>query len=116
MYDPTKKRSRRLRKKLHLGEFQKFGFPLTFTFDPQQTDFDEALDNWLAFAESQAWGFYGGGAIADHIINGYLCQFDGGTLTEQDRAASEKWLAAQPWVTSHQVAPLTDAWYGPFEA
>ncbi|MFQ2155966.1 hypothetical protein ACK33E_05945 [Aeromonas hydrophila] len=42
MNDPTKKRSRRLRKKLPQGKCQKFGFPLTFY--PQQTDFDEALD------------------------------------------------------------------------
>ncbi|HHQ4555036.1 TPA: 50S ribosome-binding protein YggL [Aeromonas veronii] len=42
--DLHKKRSRRLRKKLRVGEFQEFGFSLTFTIDPQQTGCEEALD------------------------------------------------------------------------
>ena len=55
-------RSRRLRKKLRVGEFQEFGFSLTFTIDPQQTGCEEALDRWIDYIESQGWCFGGGGS------------------------------------------------------
>ncbi|MGU5653380.1 50S ribosome-binding protein YggL [Aeromonas allosaccharophila] len=113
--DLHKKRSRRLRKKLHLGEFQEFGLTLAFTFDPQQTDFEEALDRWIEFVESQEWGFGGGSDMAGSVIEGYLCRFERGTLTEADRGQAGKWLASQPWVVSHQIPPLSDAWYGTWE-
>lgn len=110
-----KNRSRRLRKKLHLEEFQEFGFQLTFTLKPELASFEEALDRWLAFIESQGWGFGGGGSLSGHEIDGYLCQLAGGTLTESDREQTAQWLTSQPWVASHQIAPLSDAWYGPWE-
>lgn len=110
---PHKKRSRRLRKKLHLGEFQEFGYHLSFHLHLEQMTLNEAVDRWIEFVESRGWAF-GGGSLDGLGIAGYLSQFDSGTLTEQDRAASEEWLAAQPWVASHQVAPLSDAWYGPW--
>ena len=113
---PHKTRSRRLRKKLHLGEFQEFGFQLTFTLKPELANFEEALDRWLAFIESQGWAFGGGGALSGREIGGYLCQFAGGTLTESDREQTTQWLASQSWVASPQIAPLNDAWYGPWEA
>ena len=113
---PHKTRSRRLRKKLHLGEFQEFGFQLTFVLKPELVSFEEALDRWLAFIESQGWGFGGGGALSGREIGGYLCQFAGGTLTESDREQTAQWLTSQSWVASHQIAPLSDAWYGPWEA
>ena len=80
MNDPTKKRSRRLHKKLPLGKCQKFGFPLTFC--PQQTDFDETLDRCL---ESQGRGVGGGGALPGLEIGGYLCLVAGGSLKEAGR-------------------------------
>lgn len=114
-HNTHQKRSRRLRKKLHVGEFQECGFALGFTFDPQQTDFDEAIDRWIEFVEEQGWGFGGGGDMTGHVIEGYLCQFARGTLTDTDREQVAKWLAAQPWVLSHQLALLNDVWYGPWE-
>lgn len=44
-----------------------------------------------------------------------LCQAANGSLTAQDRDAIASWLAVQPWVTGHRLAPLSDAWYGPWE-
>ncbi len=113
--EQQKHRSRRLRKKLHVGEFQEFGFTLTFTIDLQQKRFDDALDGWLDYVESQGWCFGGGGSVSGGEIAGYLCQYDGGTLTESDRERAAKWLAAQSWVLSHQLDPLSDAWYGPWQ-
>lgn len=109
-----KNRSRRLRKKLHVGEFQEFGFQLMFSLKPQLVSFEEALDRWLEFIESQGWGFGGGGTLSAHEISGYLCQFARGSLTEADREQAACWLASQPWVATHQLEPLSDAWYGPW--
>mgnify|MGYP000853212791 CR=1 FL=1 len=112
---PYKNRSRRLRKKLHVGEFQEFGFQLMFSLKPQLASFEEALDRWLEFIESQGWGFGGGGVLSGLEIGGYLCQIAGGSLTEADREQAACWLASQPWVASHQIDPLSDAWYGPWQ-
>lgn len=109
-----KNRSRRLRKKLHLDEFQELGLHLAFTIDREQVDFEEALDRWLDYIERQGWSFGGGGTDAE--ISGYLCQAANGSLTAQDRDAIASWLTVQPWVTGHRLAPLSDAWYGPWEA
>ncbi|TNJ14474.1 hypothetical protein CF111_21000 [Aeromonas sobria] len=113
---PHKKRSRRLRKKLHLGEFQEFGFTIAFNIDLHQKSYEDALDNWIDYIESQGWCFGGGGSLLDNRTEGYLCQYNNRnmTMTESDREEAGKWLAAQPWVLSHQVAPLSDAWYGPW--
>lgn len=108
-------RSRRLRKKLHVGEFQEFGFTLSFTIDLQQKSFDDALDDWIDYVESQGWGFYGGGDVTGNEIAGFLCQYDGGSLTESDRELVACQLAIHPWVTAHHLAPLSDLWYGPWE-
>ncbi|MBL0643988.1 DUF469 family protein [Aeromonas veronii] len=48
-------------------------------------------------------------------IEGVLCQYDGGSLTESDRELVAYQLAIQPWVTAHHLAPLSDLWYGPWE-
>ena len=112
--ESLKKRSRRLRKKLRVGEFQEFGITLTFTVDLQQMSFEDALDGWIAFVESQGWCFGGGGSLMGNEIGGFLCQYDGGTLTESDREQVAHWLMAQSWVTAQQIAPLSDAWYGPW--
>lgn len=111
----NKKRSRRLRKKLHVGEFQELGFTLTFTIDLQQKSFDDSLDGWIDYVESQGWCFYGGGDVTSNEIEGFLCQYDGGSLTESDRELVACQRATQPWVTAHRLAPLSDLWYGPWE-
>jgi len=113
--DIHKKRSRRLRKKLHVGEFQVFGFAITFTINRQLKNFDDALDGWIDYVESQSWCFGGGGSVLDNEIEGYLCRYDRGSLTESDRDLVAYWLAEQSWVTAHYLAPLSDVWYGPWE-
>jgi uncharacterized protein YggL (DUF469 family) len=64
MLTPTereKPRKRRLRKKLHVGEFQELGFEVRFSWQSDaEHDFDEKLDEWIDFVESQGWAFGGG--------------------------------------------------------
>lgn len=61
-------------------------------------------------------GYVGsGGGLLSLEICGYLCQIAGGSLTEADWEQAACWLASQPWVASHQIDPLSDAWYGPWQ-
>lgn len=49
----TKRRSRRLRKKLHIAEFQELGFEYGITWQtfPAATQQDEFLDAWIALID-----------------------------------------------------------------
>jgi uncharacterized protein YggL (DUF469 family) len=53
-------RSRRLRKKLRLDEFQEFGFEVEFSLVPEAgVDSDQGMDRWIELVESQGWSFFG---------------------------------------------------------
>ncbi|MCE9967497.1 YggL family protein [Aeromonas salmonicida] len=111
----AKSRTRRLRKKLRVGEFQELGFSISFRFDSQLHTLDQALDHWIEFVESQGWGFGGGGGEGSDILSGYLASFERGTLWEVDRERARQWLDSQPGFTCTQCAELSDAWHGPRE-
>ena len=113
--EQQKPRSRRLRKKLHVGEFQEFGCNVTFCFDARHIDLESALDHWLAFVESHNWAFGGGGSLQGDEVRGYLVAATQGSLIEADRQRINDWLQTQPWVLTGQSGPLTDAWHGPWE-
>ena len=67
----NKPRKRRLRKKLRVGEFQEFGFQVEFDLGSDtHMPFDDALDEWIDFVESQEWAFGGGGNIEGRKIEG----------------------------------------------
>ena len=111
----AKPRTRRLRKKLRVGEFQELGFTISFRFDSQRYNLDQALDHWIEFVESQGWGFGGGGGEGSDILSGYLASFERGTLGEADRDRARQWLGNQPGFACIQCAELSDAWHGPWE-
>lgn len=111
----AKPRTRRLRKKLRVGEFQELGFAIDFRFDKQLYTLDQALDHWIEFVESQGWGFGGGGGEGSDILSGYLASFERGTLGEDDRERARQWLDSQHGFTCIQCAELSDAWHGSWE-
>lgn len=111
----AKPRTRRLRKKLRVGEFRELGFAIDFRFDNQLYTLDQALDHWIEFVESQGWGFVGGGGEGSDILSGYLTSFEQGTLGEADRVRARQWLVSQPGFACTQCAELSDAWHGPWE-
>lgn len=113
--EQQKPRSRRLRKKLHVGEFQEFGCNVIFRFDAGCIAFEPALDHWLAFVESRDWAFGGGGHRHGDEVSGYLVAATQGSLTEADRQCIDDWLQTRSWVLTGQSGPLTDAWHGPWE-
>ena len=103
-----KQRSRRLRKKLHLGEFQEFGFmvdiELVADVSPEAREaFVEALLVDVIDARCLA---YGGGELG-----GFVCGYEKPSATEEDRAALREWLSARSEVLSADVGELVDAWY-----
>ena len=70
----AKARSRRLRKKLHVGEFQEIGFDVDFSFK-EGTDIqviDTVVDEFIAFVEEQGLEFGGGGlalSVCKRLVN-----------------------------------------------
>lgn len=102
-------RSRRLRKKLHLDEFQELGFDVeTELKGPLAGTAEEEL--LIAFIEGviEPRGLIYGGGVAC----GYVCKAGGGSATDEDRSAVQAWLQARSEFTSVTVRELSDAWYG----
>lgn len=104
----NKNRSRRLRKKLHLGEFVEYGVKVAIRLQ-ENANSDQALDQWLTFVEANNMAFGGGQRPGE--INGFVTTFGRGTLTEDDRQKISNWLDAQAEVQGADVSPLLDAHY-----
>jgi uncharacterized protein YggL (DUF469 family) len=110
---PSKKRrSARLRKKLHLDEFQEFGFSFEATVDPACTGerYDALID---AFLEEvvEARGLGMGGSLS----GAYIQAMDRPSASDEDRETVRVWLQAQPELGNVLVYSLSDAWYPPEE-
>lgn len=102
-----RRRSRRLRKKLHLGEFREFGFALALQF--QQALAGNAEDAfWHVFIVDfvEARGLSYGGAST-----GFITRTGRGSATAEDREALHAWLAQRPELTGFELGPLEDVWY-----
>ncbi len=105
---PGKKRSRRLRKKLRVGEFQELGFEtkvkLTGSYTPEeQESLVEAL--LLGVIEPRSLSFTG------WLKGGFVAHRSRGSATEDDRESVRQWLLSRPEVESAVIGPLIDVWY-----
>jgi uncharacterized protein YggL (DUF469 family) len=105
----AKHRSRRVRKKLRVGEFQQFGFDVSFRLRDTLRE-DELVRFWDAFIldaiERNRLAFGGG-------TDGFVCAWGRGSLNDSHRELLRGWLTARPEVLSSQVGPLVDAWHPP---
>ena len=105
---PNKRRSRRLRKKLRVGEFKEEGFEINFKFMAGLTN-DEQLDILMKFIteaiESRNLSFGGG-------ENGFVTRTGRGSTTEEDRHAVSSWLLSCASIEQVRVNENEDAWYG----
>lgn len=110
-----KNKSRRLRKKLYLGEFAVTGFELHFTFSAiDAEDYDRILNAFIEQVESRHLCI-GGGADKQGNAAFFVVPFSSvGKATEEDRATLTAWLKAQHSISNVQVGQLVDANYGPF--
>ena len=107
----NKHRSRRLRKKLRVGEFQEFGVTIDLTFNQTVLEFEQALDELLAYVESQGCVFGGGGSMTGNEISGFFYKSERGTLTETQVTELNSWLQQMPWITEYSVSGFIDAWH-----
>jgi uncharacterized protein YggL (DUF469 family) len=111
----SKSRSKRLRKKLHVGEFREFGFSVSFRL-PENLDCeaqDGFFDRFIAEAIEDNGLFFGGGfggGDGEGFVTGHLNRQGGGNVTEEHRVFMRNWLAAQSLVTDVQIGELVDAW------
>jgi uncharacterized protein YggL (DUF469 family) len=108
---PARRRSKRLQKKLRIGEFKEHGFAVSFrlseSLSPKaRDDFWSLLIGELIEKRGLA---FGGGE------EGFITKFGRGSATEEDRAAVSAWLKEQPGVERVVVGALEDAWYGHVE-
>ena len=101
-------RSRRLRKKLCVDEFQELGFELNLNFKEDLSDaaIDTFLEDFLRDAmTANGLGYVGGDDF------GLVCLGKRGSVSEEQRAAVEAWLKARSELTASEVSPLLDVWY-----
>jgi uncharacterized protein YggL (DUF469 family) len=105
----AKHRTRRLRKKLHVGEFRQFGFEVSFRLPEQLSESDLASfwDRFILEAIEANGLAYGGGT------SGFATGWGRATATDDHRQFVISWLAAQPEVSSVVTGELIDAWHSP---
>ena len=106
MIEVSRRRSRRLRKKLRVGEFQIMGFSLSVTLRDSLT-IEQDNDFWDRFIleaiEDQRLT-YGG------LTEGYVAPEGDVSATEADRERVKQWLLSHPEVIEFKVGQLSDAY------
>lgn len=104
---PKRSRSRRLRKKLRIGEFQMLGFEYELiwrsapTIDMQDRFVDQLLEEII---EPRGLSLGGG-------LNCGFIAARRGSVTQDDRAAFDRWVRCWSDLLEIQIGPLRDAWY-----
>ena len=106
----AKDRSRRIRKKLRVDEFQEFGFDVAWQLAENITsdELDAFIDKF--FAEEIQPNDLSFGGEGDALWHGLICTQKLGSCTDEDRANVEKWLTDNG-ATSVAVSPLYDIWW-----
>ncbi|MCX8956968.1 YggL family protein [Erwinia psidii] len=103
-------RSRRLRKKMHLAEFQELGFSIGFSF-PEGTSeetIDATLDALISeVIDPNGLAFDGSGYLQ---WEGLICLQKIGKCTEEHRETVRKWLSDRQ-LSNIQVTELFDVWW-----
>ncbi|MDP3306981.1 YggL family protein [Methylotenera sp.] len=106
----SKNRSKRLRKKLHIGEFQELGFHLSFSLkDELDAESLEAfIDEFILHAIENNGLVFGGGFNEE--LNGFVALEKKGSVTDFHLAKIKVWLDSQPSVINIKFGELVDSW------
>jgi len=107
---------KRLRKKLHRGEFAVLGFEVTARLNGFDTpaDFDDFVDRFLEEAVEAHGLLFGGGGRQDRWSGiAYAPVPPGPPAGEQHRRAVAEWLDEDPAVASAEVSGLFDLHHDP---
>ena len=107
MKNTARPRSRRLRKKLHAGEFQQMGFDVQFVFRQGLNDDqnDQFWDSFIADAIEANGLTYGGSN------SGFVVPAGRVSATESHRLIVQSWLLSRPGLETVEVGQLEDAWH-----
>ncbi len=106
----TKKRSRRLSKKLHLGEFKEMGFEFSVDFkNTMPPEEEEALAICFISEAIEPRHLDLGG----WVTSGFIAYAGRGSVSEADRETISTWLHSRHEIKSVRVGQLVDAWYPP---
>ncbi len=111
----SKHRNTRQRKKLRIGEFQELGFEVTADLNAglDAAAMEAACDAFIVDCIEANRLAYGG--ASGNRIDGFVIAVHGReTVTEADREAVVKWLAARAEFQPARVGELTDVWYPDF--
>ncbi|MPY21015.1 DUF469 domain-containing protein [Shewanella psychropiezotolerans] len=103
-------RSRRLRKKLRVDEFQEFGFDVNWTFDESVSEeqIDTIVDQFIEqVIEPRQLGFHGGG---HKQWEGIIATQSIGKCSEEDRTAVTEFWKGQT-ASDVVVSELYDIWW-----
>jgi len=106
----AKNRSRRLRKKLRVDEFQELGFDIAWKFKDDITgdELDDFITRFFAdVIEPNGLGFGGEG---DTLWHGIVCTQQIGKCTDEQRALVEKWFKDNG-IDTISVSDLYDVWW-----
>lgn len=110
MTPSNKQRSRRLRKKLHVGEFKQYGFHFEAELAPGVGPAaEEALVDVFLEEVVEARNL----ALGGWATGGFIAHYYAGSATDEDRQAVESWLSKRPEIKSVKFSPLVDAWHLP---
>lgn len=103
-------RSRRLRKKLRVDEFQEFGFDINWSFDESVSEeqIDTLVDEFInEVIEPRQLGFHGGG---HKEWEGIIATQAIGKCSEEDRAAAGDFWKDKA-VSNVTIGELYDIWW-----
>lgn len=101
-----KHRSRRLRKKLRVGEFQEFGFDVSFQLRAglSEVETERFWDAFLLDAIEPNGLAFGGST------EGFITAWGRGSVTDTHRERVRVWLGSRAEVETVTIGPLIDAW------
>ncbi len=101
--------NKRLRKKLHKGEFRQYGFEFSFEFDPPlgEEEFGSFFDRLLEMLDSYDLGMGGGGDTKG--ISGSVGKYKG-SVTLEEIEMVRGWLLGCTEVKNIWVGELMDMW------
>lgn len=99
---------KRLRKKLHRGEFRELGFRLAFDVKVKsQAEFDRLFDEFIAHLESGELGFTG---ASGESWEGMVGRLASGSVSDADREHVRKFLEGDERVENVEVGEFVDVW------
>lgn len=108
---PSRSRKRRLRKKLHIEEFQVLGFEVDFRLNKsmERGGTDRVFDFFIDRIEQRELSCGGGGSI--HELHFFITRRDDTSTTQDDRRYVLEAINAMPEVVQVNASDFIDAHY-----